>query len=101
MDRSVTVKDHSGSYALRVPTARGKFPLLATMPNDTAPDLDVLFEYELTRRLDGCAALPSVRAGGRGGWQGSAVVVRLRRRWAGGRARPRGARRGGRHGSGR
>lgn len=35
----------------------GRFPLLATLSDDAAPDLDVLFEYGLARHLDGFAAL--------------------------------------------
>ncbi|MGE6737648.1 TetR/AcrR family transcriptional regulator C-terminal domain-containing protein, partial [Streptomyces sp. NPDC059900] len=35
----------------------GRFPLLATFSDDTAPDLDLLFEYGLARHLDGFAAL--------------------------------------------
>ncbi|MBZ6083497.1 MULTISPECIES: TetR/AcrR family transcriptional regulator C-terminal domain-containing protein [Streptomyces] len=35
----------------------GRFPLLATLADDAAPDLDVLFEYGLARHLDGFAAL--------------------------------------------
>ncbi|MBU7599184.1 TetR/AcrR family transcriptional regulator C-terminal domain-containing protein [Streptomyces sp. P38-E01] len=37
--------------------ATGRFPLLSTFSEDTAPDLDVLFEYGLARHLDGFAAL--------------------------------------------
>lgn len=37
--------------------ASGRFPLLATLSDDKAPDLDVLFEYGLARHLDGFAAL--------------------------------------------
>lgn len=37
--------------------ASGRFPLLATLSDDAAPDLDVLFEYGLARHLDGFAAL--------------------------------------------
>ncbi|WP_150461977.1 TetR/AcrR family transcriptional regulator C-terminal domain-containing protein [Nesterenkonia ebinurensis] len=40
----------------------GRFPLLATMSDDAAPDLDVLFEYGLARHLDGFAALVADRA---------------------------------------
>ncbi|MGY1945695.1 TetR/AcrR family transcriptional regulator C-terminal domain-containing protein [Nocardia asiatica] len=35
----------------------GQFPLLATIPQDTASNLDELFEYSLARHLDGFAAL--------------------------------------------
>ncbi|MBB4943732.1 AcrR family transcriptional regulator [Streptosporangium album] len=35
----------------------GRFPLLATIPEETASDLDGLFEYGLARHLDGFAAL--------------------------------------------
>ncbi|MFI5658836.1 GntR family transcriptional regulator [Streptomyces sp. NPDC051684] len=35
----------------------GRFPLLATFSDDTAPDLDLLFEYGLARHLDGFAVL--------------------------------------------
>ncbi|MEU0281363.1 GntR family transcriptional regulator [Streptomyces sp. NPDC006195] len=41
----------------------GRFPLLATISDDTAPDLDVLFEYGLERHLDGFAALVGRRRG--------------------------------------
>jgi hypothetical protein len=37
--------------------ASGRFPLLATVPRETAADLDGLFEYSLSRHLDGFAAL--------------------------------------------
>ncbi|WP_205571484.1 GntR family transcriptional regulator [Streptomyces sp. YIM 130001] len=37
--------------------ASGRFPLLATLSDDAAPDLDVLFEYALARHLDGFAGL--------------------------------------------
>ncbi|MEU4765715.1 TetR/AcrR family transcriptional regulator C-terminal domain-containing protein [Actinosynnema sp. NPDC023794] len=37
--------------------ASGRFPLLATIPQDVASDLDQLFEYGLARHLDGFAAL--------------------------------------------
>lgn len=39
----------------------GRFPLLATVPADTARDLDSLFEYGLARHLDGFAALVAAR----------------------------------------
>ncbi|SEG77822.1 regulatory protein, tetR family [Nonomuraea solani] len=35
----------------------GRFPLLAAIAEETAPDLDRLFEYSLARHLDGFAAL--------------------------------------------
>lgn len=35
----------------------GRFPLLATIPEETVSDLDGLFEYGLARHLDGFAAL--------------------------------------------
>ncbi|MGW4959426.1 TetR/AcrR family transcriptional regulator C-terminal domain-containing protein [Nonomuraea sp. NPDC004186] len=35
----------------------GRFPLLATIPEETVSDLDGLFEYSLARHLDGFAAL--------------------------------------------
>lgn len=35
----------------------GRFPLLASVPDDVAPDLDGLFEYGLARHLDGFAVL--------------------------------------------
>jgi DNA-binding transcriptional regulator YhcF (GntR family) len=35
----------------------GRFPLLATVPEETVSDLDGLFEYGLARHLDGFAAL--------------------------------------------
>ncbi|WP_024805908.1 GntR family transcriptional regulator [Nocardia sp. BMG51109] len=35
----------------------GRFPLLAAVTQDTAPDLDGLFDYGLARHLDGFAAL--------------------------------------------
>ena len=35
----------------------GRFPLLATLPEDFARDLDQLFEYSLARHLDGFAVL--------------------------------------------
>jgi AcrR family transcriptional regulator len=35
----------------------GRFPLLATIPQDAASDLDGLFEYGLARHLDGFATL--------------------------------------------
>ncbi|AXB43385.1 hypothetical protein A4R43_13180 [Amycolatopsis albispora] len=35
----------------------GRFPLLATIPEETVADLDGLFEYGLARHLDGFAAL--------------------------------------------
>ncbi|MEU1729198.1 GntR family transcriptional regulator [Nonomuraea sp. NPDC005692] len=44
--------------------ADGRFPLLATISGDAAPDLDVLFEYGLARHLDGFAAL----VGDQGSW---------------------------------
>jgi DNA-binding transcriptional regulator YhcF (GntR family) len=37
--------------------AGGRFPLLATIPQDVVSDLDELFEYGLARHLDGFAAL--------------------------------------------
>lgn len=37
--------------------ASGRFPLLAKAHEETAPDLDGLFEYSLARHLDGFAAL--------------------------------------------
>ncbi|MBN9733842.1 MULTISPECIES: GntR family transcriptional regulator [unclassified Pseudonocardia] len=37
--------------------AGGRFPLLAQVHGDTAPDLDELFEYSLARHLDGFAVL--------------------------------------------
>ncbi|GIF68737.1 hypothetical protein Ais01nite_67720 [Asanoa ishikariensis] len=35
----------------------GRCPLLATIPAETAADLDGLFEYGLARHLDGFAVL--------------------------------------------
>ncbi|MGN9844242.1 TetR/AcrR family transcriptional regulator C-terminal domain-containing protein [Nonomuraea sp. H19] len=35
----------------------GRFPLLATVPEETVSDLDGLFEYSLARHLDGFAAM--------------------------------------------
>ncbi|NJP98383.1 GntR family transcriptional regulator [Nonomuraea sp. FMUSA5-5] len=35
----------------------GRFPLLATVPEETATDVDGLFEYGLARHLDGFAAM--------------------------------------------
>jgi hypothetical protein len=35
----------------------GRFPLLATIPEEAVADLDGLFEYGLARHLDGFAAL--------------------------------------------
>jgi len=35
----------------------GRFPLLATIPAETASDLGGLFEYALARHLDGFAVL--------------------------------------------
>ncbi|AHH19935.1 transcriptional regulator [Nocardia nova SH22a] len=35
----------------------GRFPLLATVPEDTTADLDALFDYGLARHLDGFAVL--------------------------------------------
>jgi AcrR family transcriptional regulator len=35
----------------------GQFPLLATVPEEAVPDPDELFEYSLTRHLDGFATL--------------------------------------------
>lgn len=35
----------------------GRFPLLETISEDAAPDLDLLFEYSLNRHLDGFAVL--------------------------------------------
>jgi DNA-binding transcriptional regulator YhcF (GntR family) len=40
----------------------GDFPLLATIPQDAASDLDELFEYGLARHLDGFAALVADQA---------------------------------------
>ncbi|WFE32059.1 GntR family transcriptional regulator [Micromonospora sp. WMMD975] len=37
--------------------ASGRFPLLAKVHEDTAPDLDEMFEYSLARHLDGFAVL--------------------------------------------
>ncbi|TQL68681.1 TetR family transcriptional regulator [Nocardioides albertanoniae] len=37
--------------------ARERFPLLATMSEDPAPELDALFEYGLARHLDGFAVM--------------------------------------------
>jgi DNA-binding transcriptional regulator YhcF (GntR family)/AcrR family transcriptional regulator len=37
--------------------AGGRFPLLAQVHEETAPDLDELFEYSLARHLDGLAVL--------------------------------------------
>ncbi|MET7639788.1 TetR/AcrR family transcriptional regulator C-terminal domain-containing protein [Streptomyces sp. NPDC005438] len=37
--------------------ASGRFPLLAALSDDAAPDLDALFEYGLARHLDGFAVL--------------------------------------------
>ncbi|MEV1117800.1 TetR/AcrR family transcriptional regulator C-terminal domain-containing protein [Actinosynnema sp. NPDC049800] len=42
--------------------AGGQFPLLATIPQGVASDLDQLFEYGLARHLDGFAALLGDRA---------------------------------------
>jgi AcrR family transcriptional regulator len=36
---------------------RGRFPLLAAIPQETVSDLDGLFEYSLARHLDGFAAM--------------------------------------------
>lgn len=40
----------------------GRFPLLAAMHEDTAADLDQLFEYALARHLDGFAALVAAQS---------------------------------------
>ncbi|MGR6920201.1 TetR/AcrR family transcriptional regulator C-terminal domain-containing protein [[Actinomadura] parvosata] len=40
----------------------GRFPLLATVPEETATDVDGLFEYGLARHLDGFAAMLGTRA---------------------------------------
>lgn len=40
----------------------GRFPLLATIPEETVSDLDGLFEYGLARHLDGFAALVDAQA---------------------------------------
>jgi hypothetical protein len=37
--------------------AGGRFPLLATVPAEAVPDLDLLFEYALARHLDGFTTL--------------------------------------------
>ncbi|MFJ5038729.1 MULTISPECIES: TetR/AcrR family transcriptional regulator C-terminal domain-containing protein [Streptomyces] len=39
----------------------GSFPLLSAFTDDTAPDLDLLFEYGLARHLDGFAAFLATR----------------------------------------
>ncbi|MDF4253885.1 GntR family transcriptional regulator [Streptomyces sp. WMMB303] len=41
--------------------ASGRFPLLAQVHEETAPDLDELFEYSLARHLDGFAILVGER----------------------------------------
>ncbi|WP_328394334.1 TetR/AcrR family transcriptional regulator C-terminal domain-containing protein [Nocardia sp. NBC_00416] len=41
--------------------ADGRFPMLATIPEDTTADLDELFEYGLARHLDGFAVLIAER----------------------------------------
>ncbi|MFI7635974.1 GntR family transcriptional regulator [Nonomuraea sp. NPDC049400] len=40
----------------------GRFPLLATIPEETVSDLDGLFEYNLARHLDGFAVLVADQA---------------------------------------
>ncbi|ALU95420.1 hypothetical protein WQO_20145 [Streptomyces globisporus C-1027] len=41
--------------------ASGRFPLLAQVHEESAPDLDELFEYSLARHLDGFAILVGER----------------------------------------
>lgn len=40
----------------------GRFPLLATLPQETVSDLDGLFDYILARHLDGVAVMLSRNA---------------------------------------
>ncbi|MER6947511.1 GntR family transcriptional regulator [Nonomuraea sp. NPDC000554] len=48
----------------------GRFPLLATIPEEAVSDLDGLFEYSLARHLDGFAALVEEQAGREGAADG-------------------------------
>lgn len=48
----LTQRQHAGELL-----DSGRFPLLATVPEETASDLDGLFEYSLARHLDGFATM--------------------------------------------